>query len=492
MTEREKVAHVLRRFALGASEAEMDYYVPLGLQGTIDRLFENAKNPPSEAVDPMAFANKQGVVNIRVAQGLWHLRLLTTTRPLLEKVTLFWHNHFATSAAKVTNAFTMMNQIDTFREFGLGSFRDLLGAASKDPAMLFWLDNNLNVKGKPNENFAREVMELFTLGIGHYSESDVQEAARAFTGWGYGFGFRSAEERAPRRRERFVFDRLKHDTGVKTILGKSANHNGDDVLDLLCAQDQTVLYLAQKAWRFFGCENPEPKLVERSAQAFRKSNLNIETLFRSIMESEEFYGPDVVRKLIKNPIDFTVPTARQLGAGQIAEARVTQALSSPQINEETGLNLGLIRALAAPFAVAQSTKAMGMELLYPPDVAGWGHGDYWINSATMVARMKWSETLFAGGAGLNRTNLGGNAGANRGAPNVGIFAFSLFQDNPTPTGVVKRLCSLFDVPLDQNLEETLGKAAEDSAGTRITAANANDVARKVTKLICGLPGYQMN
>lgn len=492
MTEREKIRHLLRRFGLGASEAELEYYVPLGLRGTVDRLLENAKDFESEALDPMIFANRQGVVNIRVAQGIWYLRMLTTTKPLLEKVALFWHNHFATSASKVTNSYSMMEQIDTFRRHGLGSFRTLIGEVSQDPAMLFWLDNNLNVKGKANENFAREVMELFTLGIGNYTESDVQEAARAFTGWGYGFGLRTAGDRAPRRRERFVFDRSKHDTGDKKIFGKQGQFDGDDVLDMLCANPQTARYIAQKAWRFFGGEKAPSAALERATKAFAESGLDLSILFRTIMLDPEFYGETTYKAQIKNPVDFTIPMGRQLGIGALALDRIKAAQANPVVNEQSGLNVGLVRGLAPAFAVAQSTKAMGMELLYPPDVNGWGYGDSWISSATMVARIKWSDALFAGGAPLGRANIGGNlAGGNRG-PALGAVAFPLLQGDPTPEGVVARLCSVFDADVPVAVYQDFVEAARLACGGRVTASNANETGRAVMKLLCGLPSFQMN
>ena len=185
MTKEERIAHLLRRFGFGASFAEMEFYSPLGEDGTIERLIEYEKVPEGFDVSPARFAqeNQQGVELLRMPAvvGWWTLRMLSTQRPLQEKLTLFWHDHFAVSASKVNQPLMMLDYLNTLRAGASGKFRSLLLSVSRDPAMIRWLDNETNVKGKPNENFAREIMELFTLGIGNYTEADVQEAARAFT-----------------------------------------------------------------------------------------------------------------------------------------------------------------------------------------------------------------------------------------------------------------------------------------------------------------------
>src|SRR5579862_1345225 len=184
-TERQKGAHLLRRFGLGASEAELDYYLKDGgLNGAIEKLLNYENTDEGFKLDVDSFRNgKNNNINPQSVAVWWTARMLITQRPLQEKMTLFWHNHFATSGEKVTPGSMMYVQNDLLRQYATGNFREMLMAVSKDPAMLFWLDNQYNVKGKPNENFAREVMELFTLGIGNYTEQDIREGARAFTGW---------------------------------------------------------------------------------------------------------------------------------------------------------------------------------------------------------------------------------------------------------------------------------------------------------------------
>ncbi len=291
-SERDKVAHLLRRFGLGASEAEIDFYGKEGLSSAIDKLLDYEKVEDSFSLPITTFTNKQnGLVPMPAVQAHWILRMLSTRRPLQEKMTVFWHDHFATDANKVIQPTMMYQQNGIFRDGATGSFADLLLNVSRDPAMIFWLDNELNQKGKPNENFAREVMELFTLGIGHYTEKDIQEAARAFTGW-------TIQRRGPRPTAEmptfeppaFRFAPFQHDEGEKTVFGKTGNFGGEDIIRMLCENPRTGQYITEKIWNWFVYEDPEPATIEKFAAGFIKADLNIKFLLRSIMESKEFYS----------------------------------------------------------------------------------------------------------------------------------------------------------------------------------------------------------
>ncbi len=490
LTEQEKIAHLLRRFGFGASEAEVTYYGKNGLAGAITALLDYEKVEDVCEVDPFAFSNNKNVVNIKVIQNLFAMRLIGTKRPLEEKMTLFWHNHFATSSAKVDSALVMNNHITTLRKYALGRFNVLLEAVSKDPGMIYFLDGQENVAAHPNENFAREVMELFTLGIGNYTEKDVQEAARCFTGWTYGRGLR-ATDTAPRRIDSFKFFLNRHDQGIKSVLGETGNLNGEEMLLLLCKQKQTAKFITKKLWGWFAYEEPEDALIERLATKFYASNLDIKGLVRSVMESPEFYSDKAFRKVIKNPVDFTVSTIRQLGAGQIMIQRLKDGIANPQVNEQSGLNLPLVRSLAPAQAAFSSSNSMGLELLAPPDVSGWRTGAYWITSATMVERMKWADKLFAGGPSIgNSQNPVNPVGGNRGAQ-VGIQAYPLFAEDPTPAGVVKSLMSVFDISLPPAKVAGLVSIAESEGGQTIAPRNANAVARSVCKLMFSTPEFQM-
>ncbi|KXK13263.1 MAG: hypothetical protein UZ18_ATM001001992 [Armatimonadetes bacterium OLB18] len=471
-TEKAKVAHLLRRFGLGASEAEVDYYGKDGFRGAVDRLLDFRSQDEGFDVSLEAFRQPDNNnFNIRGIQQWWVLRILSTRRPLQEKMTLFWHDHFATSASKVNAPLMMYQQNELLRKNGTGKFRELLLEASKDPAMVFWLDNQFNVRGKPNENFAREIMELFTLGVGHYSETDIQEAARAFTGW-------SIRRRRPAEvaegsysQAEFLFVPRLHDTEFKTILENKGPFRGEDVIDILCGHPQTPVYLTKKLWEWFVYPNPEAALVERFAGKFQKSGLDVGSLLKEIMLSSEFVSEKAVRAIYKNPVDFCVPTLRQLGIGE-----ATMDLYRQNREAENAR-----RFFLPAVALQQGMAAMGMDLMFPPDVAGWDGGQAWISTATMVERISWADRLF--GVGAQR---GGRARAQ-----VRLPAFSLFSSDPSPRGVVDKLLSVFDAELSEEQVGQLVAAAEKASEGRVTAQNANQVAAAVSRLIFGSPEFQM-
>jgi uncharacterized protein (DUF1800 family) len=458
-TDRQKCAHLLRRFGLGASEAELDYYLQDGFNGAIDRLLDYSTVDEGFGIDLTSLASADGKLGVGQVVNWWAARMIMTRRPLQEKMTLFWHDHFATSGSKVGSAALMSGQNETLRRNATGNFRALLREASKDPAMILWLDNQQNVKGHANENFAREVMELFTLGIGHYSEKDVQEGARAFTGWSI--------QRIPngmKGEAEFRFRPRLHDAGLKTYLGENGDLDGDKILDILCDNPRTSEFITWKLWRWFAYEDPEPAVVDRHATVFRGSGLDIKTLLKSIMSSSEFYSEKAERREFKNPVDFCISTLRQLGVGQ----QMSTALSKAPAGQ-------FPRTVMTPAGAAQQTmKGMGMWLLYPPDVSGWAPGQGWITSATMVERIAWGDRLFL--------------------PNVRYSVrynpYTLFQSDPSPAGVVSRLASIFDAPLKEEHKTVLMGAARKASGGVVTTANANTTAAAVARLIFATPEFQ--
>src|SRR5450432_4935955 len=226
-------------------------------------------------------------------RGWWVEEMLATPSPLTERMTLFWHNHFVSSQQKVKLAELMYRQNVTLRANALGNFGVLLHAIGRDPAMVIYLDSAQNRKGTPNENFAREVMELFTLGEGNYTEQDVKEAARAFTGWSL-----------DRTSGQFVFRRFIHDDGVKTVLGRTGNLDGDQVLDILLAQPATAEFVTSKLWREFVSPDPDPREVRRIAQLFRSSNYDIKVALRALLTCDAFWAPENRGTLVKSPVEF--------------------------------------------------------------------------------------------------------------------------------------------------------------------------------------------
>lgn len=470
-TENEKVAHLLRRFGLGASEAEVDYYGDRGYAGAVEKLlnYESRQDAVEFTDEFLKDAQGRTPPNPRQAQVATYAYFLTTTRPLEAKMFLFWHDHFATSAQKVSNGPTMFKHFHTLRQAVTGNFFDMLVTISKDPAMLHWLDNHLNQKGRANENFAREVMELFTLGVGNYTEKDIQEAARAFTGWTYGFqrGRRviPAREEVPRPNSVYVFDEEQHDNASKTFFGKTGNWNGDDILKMLCEMPRTAFYIAEKMWSWFVYPNPSKALVEKHAKAFQAAGLEIKALIRSIMLDPEFLCDRADRAIIKNPVDFVVPMMRQLGIGAVMAEQLKDYVA---VEGQAGRRLLFTAARAM-----QTTNSMGMLLLEPPDVAGWPSQEQWITTSTMVERMTFGTELFV-----------------QGRANTQLSAYNFLAGNPTMAGVVNSLCSLFDVTLPASKKQVILDAIAAKSGGTVTRQNANQVAADAMKLICATPEFQ--
>lgn len=282
---------------------------------------------------------------------LWLDEMINSEAQLREKMSLFWHGHFA---CRVINSYFQQELLQTIRENALGNFKDMLVAVSKSPSMLSFLNNQQNRKQKPNENFAREVMELFTVGRGNYTETDIKEAARAFTGW----GFNTQGE--------FVFRKNAHDTGSKTVLGKTGNFNGDDVLDILLEEKQTAVYLTKKLYKYFVNENVDEANAGWLATRFYESGYDIKKLLTDIFTSSWFYEEKNIGTQIKSPI--------QLLAG------IRRLLPMQMANEQSQLLL---------------QRALGQILFYPPNVAGWPGGKTWIDSSSLMLRLRIPQILTA-------------------------------------------------------------------------------------------------
>ncbi|MBL8766664.1 MAG: DUF1800 domain-containing protein [Planctomycetes bacterium] len=335
-------AHLLRRAGFGHRRDEIRLAVEHGLAATVDRL--TTLDPPcatvrefDDVLDTIAAGETDAVV------AWWVARMLRTEQPLREKLALFWHGHFATSDAKVQNARLMATQLRTFLDLGSGSFEPLLAAITRDAAMLTWLDGEANRKGHPNENYAREVFELFTLGIGHYDEHDVREAARALT------GFRRAGGRTE-----FVL--AMHDDGEKTVLGRRGSLRADDVVTLCARHRATARRLATRLLQAFAHPAPPSDVVDAATDVFAAADLDSLALLRVVFRSEWFHSNAVVHARIASPAEFVVGHVRSLHA----------------------------RADAA--ACVAAMRDMGQWLLRPPTVKGWDGEAAWLNAATFVAR----------------------------------------------------------------------------------------------------------
>ena len=391
---REKARHLLERAGFGGTPEEVDALAALSPQAAVRRLvyFEGAPAdtlPPfdhsgifDEGIDPFppgrpattALADKNGeALGIKVkASGnrpqqpivnqffywlrasrletervayWWGNRMVATPRPLQEKMALFWHGHFTSSEEKVRDYRKMLKQVELFQREGMGNFRTLLIAAAQDPAMLAYLDAGVNVKGSPNENFAREIMEMFTMGVGNYTEHDIREAARAFTGWNFvGLEFHA--------------DPAKHDDGEKTFFGETARYDGVGIIDRILAAPATPQYISGKLYKFFVRDDLSPELRAALGSRLRESHYDIAPLLETIFLSKDFYADTSRGSRIKSPVEFVVSTYRKLGQ--------THLPGAPDFN--------------------RVTEALGQHLLFPPTVAGWSYGRSWITPSLLIER----------------------------------------------------------------------------------------------------------
>lgn len=291
----------------------------------------------------------------------WAERMLTTPRPFQERMTLYWHDHFATSQDKLHRHRKMLEHIDLFRQNGLGNFRDLLIKVSQDPAMLIWLDNKDNVKGSPNENYAREIMELFCMGEGQgYTESDIRELARALTGWTLTDDYTTE----PGQGE-FVNKPSLHDDGEKTFLGETGNFDGEEAIDIILKQPETAKFISGKIYRYFVRENLPEELNDQLAEVLVEANYDIKSFMKTIFLSKDFYSEPSVGTQIKSPVVLLVSTYRKMGLKSIPGV--------PDFNEVCA--------------------DLGQVLFFPPNVAGWAGDKTWINPATLLTRGNFVESL---------------------------------------------------------------------------------------------------
>jgi uncharacterized protein (DUF1800 family) len=353
---RSQVAHLLRRAGFGATESELDTYSQLGFAGAVDRLLtpEQVDDSSTDQLLAPLSGDLGDPKKLEAAKFWWVNRMLYTQRPLQEKMVLFWHNHFATANSKVNNSVLMQQQMQLFRDQGMGNFENLLQQVTRDPAMLIWLDNRLNRKASPNENYAREVQELFTVGIGNYTEQDIHEAARAFTGHSLD------------RSQHYVFNANQHDNGTKTFQGQNGNFDADDILAILVRNPATAQFITRKMFSWFVYDNPDQSSIDRVAGTFTSSGFDIRATLRDIFTGPEFLSAQAFHASIKQPVEFVVGSLKSLNVQNVGPD-VTQVL-----------------------------RRMGQDLLNPPDVSGWKGGTAWINSTTLFERFNWADRLAQG------------------------------------------------------------------------------------------------
>ncbi len=373
-------AHLLRRAGFGSAPDDIRSLTGMQAGDAVERLvrFPSAAElpQPDDVYDPASLLQQYGFRGLRALDAdqrrqlfkqvrrseirsiaslqLWWLnRMLATPAPLQEKMTFFFHRHFTTAAIqKGVSPAMVYNQNRLFRSYALGNLRELTRAISKDAAMLLYLDGADNVAAHPNENYARELMELFTLGVDNYTEEDVRQSARAWTGW-----------RVVRLTGRVFFAPRLHDSGVKTFLGRTGNFDGDDVVDIIFSKPQCARFFATKLLSLFVYDNPEQELVEGIADSLLRHDYALAPVVSEILRSNVFYSSRAYRALVKTPVEFVVGAYKALGVTQIDAS--------------------------ALFAL----RNMGQILFYPPNVAGWPGGENWLTSQMMIARQNFLAGL---------------------------------------------------------------------------------------------------
>ena len=475
-------AHLLNRAGFGGSPADVANLEKMGPDRAVAWLVDYEKIPdPTPAPgwahpDPDLAARRQAIQktvdpetkrmlqqeinreqNKQIAElrYWWVRRMALGPRPFQEKMTLFWHGHFATSYEKVRMPYFLWLQNETLRQNATGNFNQLLIAVAEDPAMLRYLDGASSNKNKPNENFAREVMELFTLGEGHYTEQDIQQAAKAYTGWGL-----------DKEQVRYEYHPKNHDPGPKTVFGQTGNFTGEDVLNMICAQPQCAKFITGKIWRFFVQDEPPQPVVDALAADFQNHGLDVKQLMRTIFRSREFYAPEVIRAQIKSPVQWLVAATHQLQTELPTE----------------GMTLVMLRML-------------GEELFQPPNVKGWDGGIAWITTNGLLDRYNLAAALVEG----ERVPLPGFKGQVKGMMNGIAEDDGLLQTSPANvmalfsaedlSGADALLAALQARFLNGQLAQQRFVPLHDFLKTKNPIQEAD--VRKAIRLLMSTPEYQL-
>ena len=382
------VAHLLRRAGFGASRDELEGYAEKGYAAVVEELLHPEDAPPPIEDEDMVrryHVDENSLMILDSCQTYWIYRMIKTRRPLEEKIALFWHGVFATGYTKLNQPKAIMNQVDMFRRYGLGSFRTLLLQVSKDPAMLFWLDNNQNHHDAVNENYGRELLELFSMGVGNYTEVDVREASRAFTGWSlYNLGLHTSrvvqDSVWPYGRLDWQFDFKKddHDATQKTFLGQTGDFNGEQIIDIICQDRATARFVCRHLYNFFVADEPQvpawntvpprdPEAIEAMADEFASSGYDILSVLRMMFNSDFF--KEAVFAKVKSPVELVAGVVRLTGGQHI-----------PAVED---------------IRVGTAAGVMGQQILDPPSVEGWHTGVEWITTGSLVDRVNFAVSHLA-------------------------------------------------------------------------------------------------
>lgn len=474
--DRVKAAHLMNRAGFGGTEEEIARVLKLGPQDAVDWLLDFPDAPAEEEDDgdspdlssvqgsPTTFAEyrrqlmgkspeerkelqaqfQQANHDAMQATTTWWLQRMAFGKyPLQEKLTFFWHGHFTTSAKDERAAMLMWRQNELLRRYAAANFEPFVRAISRDPAMLDYLNNNENRKAHPNENYARELMELFTLGIGNYTETDIKQSARAFTGWGHD-GLE------------FVYRRGQHDDGIKTFFGQSGNFDGDDIISLILHNPACPKFISGEMFKFLAYDDYDDSLGTALSEVLWTNKYSLRPLIRTILTSKAFYSPQAIGGQIKSPIQLVIGTVRMLGL----KMPPTPALQS-------------------------AMNQMGQVPFMPPNVRGWPGGRMWINTSTLFIRYNTGVWLAGGDVpALSRLNRKGDATGPLGARQATAVDFDPSAAG-TPAEVVDAwVARLIQRPIDDDKKQVLANALGADASNP-------DAVRKVVQLIVSMPEYQL-
>ena len=367
------MAHLMRRAGFSATRDELEEYVAMGYEAKVEDLLypSDPGNMPDDVYRRISQSHDEGASQ---AGADWMRRMITTHCPLEDKVTLFFHGLFAVGYSKGNQARAQANEIDMFRDYGLGSFRDLLIELSRDPAMIFWLDNNDNHDGAINENYGRELLELFAMGIGNYSEDDIKECARAFTGWTLGnlpyMSVRATKDSfSPYGRIAWHFEYKAddHDDGEKTFLGETGRFNGEDIVDIVVKQPATAHFICTRLFQYFVADEVDEEgeqVVNAMVKSYFDSDYEIRSVLRTLFNSEYFKSDKARLARVKGPVELVIGAIRLAGSYR-----------EPTLAIE---------------GVSQKAGFMGQAMFNPPSVEGWHEGKEWIESGALMQRINFA------------------------------------------------------------------------------------------------------
>jgi uncharacterized protein (DUF1800 family) len=445
--DRKKVGHLYRRAGFGATAAELDAGVKDGPAKTLDRLLAGEPDAEEFVRTSDFMASERSMppgAPLERLSAWWVNRMLNTRHPLREKMTLFWHNHFATSNTKVLNARYMLGQYRLEQTHALGCFADLLVAMGTDPAMLVYLDARTSTKAAPNENYARELMELFTLGIGNYTETDIRQAAKAFTGYEIKDGKGALNGR-------------QHDAGSKTVFGKTGDFTGEDIAKLCLDHPACPRFIVRKLYRFLVSDTAAPaaELIDPLADQYRESGFNTGKLVATILRSNLFFSPSAYRAKIKSPVEFAVGTVRAL------------------------------EGTPGALPLADALEGLGQVLFAPPSVKGWDGGPAWLNAQTLLGRNNLALALTSGydisfGSRCDPAALLAKHDVKGGSQQVD-FLLGLFLQGDVPPDARDKLLAYLKTA--KTVKYPAYWSADDADNHRT---------RAVTHLVLTLPEYQLN